>query len=503
MKAIVIGAGIAGIGAAIRLQCMGFETEVFEANPFTGGKLSEIVQEGYRFDAGPSLFTLPEMVTDLFRLAGENPEEHFPYIKLQTIAHYFFEDGTFIRAHADPRAYANELAEKLGIDPNKIIRFLKASAEKYELTADIFLKTTLHRPQNFLRPALFKKVVKAIAHIGKLDFLRTMNQANQAMLQHPKLVQLFNRYATYNGSDPYRAPATLNVIPHLEHGIGAFFPKGGMHQISQSLVELARGKGVRFYLQSPVSQIITQGINGKKVATGVLVNHQLKQAEVIVCNMDVNNAYRQLLPHQKAPAKILNQPKSSSALIFYWGIKKTFPQLDLHNVFFSQNYQQEFAHIFDKKTIYHDPTVYINITSKYKPDDAPQGCENWFVMINVPNNTGQNWDELIPQAREYIIAKLSRLLNISIAPLIATEAVLDPRGIEQRTSSAMGALYGNSSNNRYAAFLRHANFSNKIKNLYFCGGSVHPGGGIPLSLCSAKIVADLVAEDFGIKISKL
>lgn len=500
MKAVVIGSGIAGIGAAIRLQCMGFETEVFEANAYTGGKLSEIVQDGYRFDAGPSLFTLPEMVTDLFRLAGEHPDEHFPYVRLDVITHYFFEDGTFLRAFAKPQRYAAELAEKLNIDGQKVLRFLESSREKYELTADIFLKSTLHRLNAFTRPQAIGKVAKAIAQIGKLDLFRTMNAANEAMLQHPKLVQLFNRYATYNGSNPYQTPATLNIIPHLEHGIGAFFPKGGMHEISQSLVRLAQRKGVKFHLQSSVSQIITQQSNGRKTATGIIVNGQTVEADIVVCNMDVTNAYRRLLPQEKAPDKILNQPKSSSALIFYWGIARSFPQLDLHNIFFSADYRTEFAHIFEKKTIGNDPTVYINITSKYKPDDAPEGCENWFVMINVPNNSGQDWDALIAQARKDIIAKLSRMLGTDIAPLIATEAILDPRSIELRTSSAMGALYGNSSNNRYAAFLRHANFSNKISGLYFCGGSVHPGGGIPLSLCSAKIVGDLVAEDFGAKL---
>lgn len=500
MKAVVIGSGIAGIGAAVRLQCMGFETEVFEANAYTGGKLSEIVQDGYRFDAGPSLFTLPEMVTDLFQLAGENPEEHFPYVRLGVITHYFFEDSTFLRAFADPQHYAAEIAEKLNTDGQKVLRFLESSHEKYKLTADIFLKSTLHRLNAFMRPQAIGKVAKAIAQIGKLDLFRTMNAANEAMLQHPKLVQLFNRYATYNGSNPYQTPATLNIIPHLEHGIGAFFPKGGMHEISQSLVRLAQRKGVKFHLQSPVSQIITKQSNGRKTATGIIVNGQTVEADIVVCNMDVTNAYRRLLPQENAPDKILNQPKSSSALIFYWGIARSFPQLDLHNIFFSADYRTEFAHIFEKKTIGNDPTVYINITSKYKPDDAPEGCENWFVMINVPNNSGQDWDALIAQARKDIIAKLSRMLGTDIAPLIATEAILDPRSIELRTSSAMGALYGNSSNNRYAAFLRHANFSNKISGLYFCGGSVHPGGGIPLSLCSAKIVGDLVAEDFGAKL---
>jgi phytoene dehydrogenase-like protein len=146
--------------------------------------------------------------------------------------------------------------------------------------------------------------------------------------------------------------------------------------------------------------------------------------------------------------------------------------------------------MFEQKTIFHDPTVYINITSKHKPDDAPEGCENWFVLINTPANEGQNWDEIIAQTKENVLKKISRILGQNIAELIECEEILDPRTIESKTSSAQGALYGNSSNNRFAAFLRHANFSSKIKNLYFVGGSVHPGGGIPLALSSAKIMSD-------------
>jgi len=179
-------------------------------------------------------------------------------------------------------------------------------------------------------------------------------------------------------------------------------------------------------------------------------------------------------------------------LIFYWGIRKEFPNLDVHNIFFSKNYQAEFEHIFKHKTIYHDPTIYVNIGSKGEPADAPASCETWFVMINTPNNIGQDWDKLTAETRKNVLQKLSRLLNTNIEPLIEVESTLDARSIEAKTFSSQGALYGNSSNNRYAAFLRHANFSKQFKNLYFVGGSVHPGGGIPLCLSSAAIASSLI-----------
>ena len=483
-KALIIGSGIAGIAASIRLAINGYQVEVFEANAYPGGKLSEIVIKGYRFDAGPSLFTLPDQVEELFRLAGKQPKEHFEYLKLDVACHYFWEDGKQLKAWSDVNRFAEEVETKLGEPASHIREALKRSAFIYDHLAPLFMHRSLHKFGTWTNP----QALKSYLRMGKLGIFSSMNKANEQQFSSPKLVQLFNRYATYNGSNPYQTPATLNIIPHLEFNIGAFFPKNGMHDITMSLYRLALSLGVTFHFNSPVEEILVE--NGK--ATAVLVKGKEIPADIVVNNMDMVNAYKTILKKQKQPRLLLDQPKSSSALIFYWGIKQNFPELDLHNILFSEDYKTEFDHIFRRGTIYHDPTVYINITSVYKTDDAPVGCMNWFTMINVPNNQGQDWDVLIAEARKNIISKINRILKTDLDPLIEVEEILDPRTIESKTSSAQGALYGNSSNNKFAAFLRHSNFSSDIKNLYFCGGSVHPGGGIPLSLLSAKIMCEMV-----------
>ncbi len=484
-RAHIVGAGIAGIASAIRLANKGYHVDVFEANDYPGGKLSQIEQDRYRFDAGPSLFTLPELVEELFELSGEHTEDHFQYQRLPVNCHYFYEDGTFVEAFADPDAFAQEIAAKTDEPSENVTQALQQSAFLYDRLADLFMKRSLHRWQTFAN----RQALRSYLSLHQLDFFRTMDKANAQRFQDPRVVQLFNRYATYNGSNPYETPATMNIIPHLEFNIGAFFPTQGMYSITTSLWQLAERLGVQFHFGAKVDKIL---LNGKKVI-GTQVSGERHEADMVVSNMDVVSTYRKLLPHVTPPTRLLKQPKSSSALIFYWGIQQEFPRLDLHNIFFSQDYQAEFKHIFQDKDIHSDPTVYLNITSKYKPDDAPAGCENWFTMINVPNNSGQDWDSMIDRARDNIVEKLSRMLNTDVGPLIANESILDPRSIESKTSSSQGALYGNSSNNRYAAFLRHANFSRRFPGLYFCGGSVHPGGGIPLSLLSAKIMADQVA----------
>jgi diapolycopene oxygenase len=199
------------------------------------------------------------------------------------------------------------------------------------------------------------------------------------------------------------------------------------------------------------------------------------------------------LPDHDIPGRVEKQERSSSALIFYWGMEKKFDKLGLHNIFWSEDYQKEFSLLFEKKEITDDPTIYVNITSKHEKSDAPEGCENWFVMVNAPHVAGQDWEKTELETRKNILEKLSRMLGMDVEPFIKTERVLNPPTIESQTSSHLGSLYGTSSNDRMAAFLRHPNFTSKIKNLYFCGGSVHPGGGIPLCLLSGKIVSDLAS----------
>ncbi len=489
MKAIIIGSGIAGLASAVRLARMGLEVEVYEANGYPGGKLSEFVINGFRFDAGPSLFTLPNLVTELFTLCGKNPESAFPYFQLEKSCNYFYEDGTSFSAFHDKNKFAQELSQKIQLkDSSALFHYLNKAEYRYNLTYPIFIENSLHKFKNYLN----FNTVKGIINSYKLNPFGNMNRENKQLLDNPYLVQYFNRFATYNGSNPYQAPALLNMIPHLEHNIGTYFPKGGMHQITTGIFELAKEQGVTFHFNNKVKSIKTS--NNKVV--GIQTNDGIKYADIVISNADIHTTYRQLLKDTAAPEKLLQQEKSSSALIFYWGINRSFEELDLHNIFFSNNYEEEFNSIFKLKTIYHDPTVYINITSKYKVNDAPKGCENWFVMINVPHHSGQHWDSLINDARNHIINKLNRMLNINLQELICAEHMLEPRTIESKTSSFGGALYGNASNNKYSAFLRHKNFSSSIKGLYFCGGSVHPGGGIPLCLNSAKITTKIIREEY-------
>ena len=457
-RAIVVGAGIGGIATAIRLRAKNYNVLVFEANEYPGGKLHSKQVNGYRFDLGPSLFTMPHFVDELFQLHQKNPKDYFNYIQKDTVCNYFWDDGTRFSAKSQKETFIKNASKE------NIADYLNRSSKKYDLTASLFLEKSLHKLSTYLS----KDTLKAILQLGKLDINTSLDHSNKKAFKSEKLVQLFNRYATYNGSSPYQTPGIMSMIPHFEMHYGTFFPKGGMHQITQSLYNLAKDIGVEFKFGQAVEEI--KVVNKK--AKGVQSQNNFYESDIVVSNMDIYPTFKKLLSGQKQPKKVLQQERSSSALIFYWGISKSFKELDLHNIFFSADYQREFKHIFEEKSLYDDPTVYINITSKEEPSDAPENHQNWFVMINAPGNYGQDWETMIKESKKNILRKLNNILGIAIEQYIDSEFILDPVGIENNTSSYRGALYGAASNSKFSAFLRHPNFSSSINNLFFCGGSV-------------------------------
>lgn len=485
MKSLgIIGAGVAGIALAIRGAKKGYQVTVFDKNPYPGGKLAEITLNGFRFDAGPSLFTQPHLVDELFELCGKNPRDYFSYRRLDPICNYFWEDGTSLTTHQDPQKSIAEIAEVLQEDPAAIANYFGHFKHAFEVVQPLFLEKSLHKLSTWTN----KDAFKGYMNLPRLGIHTTMNAFHENRFKNPKTVQLFNRYATYNGSDPYQTPATLTVIPHLEYHLGAYFPNGGIVQIIRALVTLAKEEGVAFHLEEAVEEI---SVNGNEISE-IKTNKGSYQFDWVGSNSDISPLYKKLFKAEEVriPDKLLSQEKSSSGIIFYWGVKGNFPMLDVHNIFFSKDYKAEFEAIFKHKTLYEDPTIYLHISSKVEKNDAPEGGENWFLLMNTPHNIGQDWEKWVPQMKQFVIAKLNRMLGIDLEPLIVSEDHLDPVRIEQRTSSWGGALYGNASNNAFSAFLRHPNFSNRIKNMVWVGGSVHPGGGIPLSLSSAKIASE-------------
>lgn len=266
-----------------------------------------------------------------------------------------------------------------------------------------------------------------------------------------------------------------------------------MFSIAEELYKLATRHGVEFRFGEKVEKIVV----ADKKASGIETDKGAYSYDLIVSDVDVRYLAENLIVDYPLKKRLRRAQPSSSALIFYWGVDFESNDMELHNILFCNNYKSEFDAIFNQKTISSDPTVYIFISSKIVKQDAPAGCENWFVMVNAPSDSGQDWENLIADTRKNIIKKINDRLSIDITSHITSELVGSPLTIEQNTMSAAGALYGASSNSMWSAFLRHPNHIKEIDHLYFVGGSVHPGGGIPLCLASAKVVCKQINEKYG------
>ncbi|MGB1080840.1 MAG: phytoene desaturase family protein, partial [Flavobacteriaceae bacterium] len=277
-KAIVIGAGIGGIATAIQLAKKGYEVEVFEANDYVGGKLSTFSLGDFRFDAGPSLFTMPQFVDELFRLCNENPADFFQYKRKEIACKYFWGDGIKLTAYGDTERFTQEVEDKLHVPRATLKRYLAKAKKKFDRTRPLFLERSLHKWRTYLR----KETLVGIAKYFSFEIDTSLNSVNQDQLQEPHLVQFYNRFATYNGSNPYQTPGMMTLVQHLEQHYGTYIPKKGMGDISQSLYELAKRQGVTFHLSTSVDKII---VENKKVV-GIVADGKLHKADVVVSNMD-------------------------------------------------------------------------------------------------------------------------------------------------------------------------------------------------------------------------
>lgn len=491
LRIAVVGAGIGGLAAAIRLAHAGHRVDIYDQRDAVGGKAASRQLGAYRFDTGPSLFTLPWVFRDFFSRVDRRLEDYLSLIPLEPLCRYRWPDGSSLDSSAITDHFA-AAAEGLSAGSGQELRaYLDRATRLWRTAGELFLCNSLHEADTYLH----KAGLASILRLPGIGIGRSLHHANAQAFTDRRMIQLFDRYATYNGSDPFQTPSTMRIIPHVEYCWGGWAVKDGIISVARALERLALEAGGRIHLGSPVQRILTTGGSRPRVEA-IQVENETLGYDLVVSNADVLSTYRRLLELPTAPEarRYSRLEASSSGIVFLWGMKRRFPELLSHNIFFSADYRREFAEIFSGKGAPADPTVYVNITSKTSPADAPSGSENWFVLVNCSANRGQSWPEQVASSRARVLAHLGRSLGCSLEECIEVEDNIDPTGIERETGSSAGSLYGIASNQPLAAFLRHRNRSKRIGGLYFAGGSAHPGGGMPLALLSGGIVADLVEK---------
>ena len=505
-RVAVIGGGLGALSGAIRLAQLGFSVQLFEKNPKIGGKVNEVILRGYRFDTGASLLTMPFVIDELFDFAGFKRSDYLDFVPIDPICRYFFPDGSMMDASADKAKMETAIAQLSPNDVKAYERFLKYAERIHDLTAEIFMFTPIHEFKKLMRPRYFRTLFR----LHQIDPFRTVHQSVSRFFSDPRLVQLFDRYATYNGSDPFQAPATLNIIPYIEYGLGGYYIKGGIYRLVEALEAVAHERGVQIRTSAEVERICCVG---NQRVNGVQVNGETVDADYVLCGADAVVAYHELIEgHQyqretENARHILNignrvfgfkvdqlEP-SLSGLVFLWGVNGKHPRLAHHNIIFSSDYNTEFRQIFKHQQVPDDPTIYIAITSRADAGHAPTDGENWFVLLNMPYLApGQMWEKEKVRMRAVVLDRLKQL-GFDIADRIEVEQIYTPEDFAELYASNRGSIYGVSSNSKTTAFKRLPNRSRLLKGLYFAGGSVHPGGGIPLVILSGKMAATLIAEE--------
>ena len=487
-KAVVIGGGIGGLCGAVRLARMGWDVHLYEKNSVAGGKMGRISEAGFYFDTGPTLITMPFVLEELFSFCGCSMDDYLSLVPVDPVCRYFYADTEPFDAVTDTAAMEESIGRRFPADRGRYARFMKYSRAIYDASLDTFITFPIHELRRMMR----LRNLRLLPSLFRIDALRTVHRSVCRFFKDPHLVQLFDRYPTYNGSDPFQAPATLNVIPHVELGLGGFYIQGGLYTLVRALKDLAGMLGVSIHTNTEVTEIFHQG--GR--VTGIRAGIDTVAADSVLCNADVVYSHQALLPGLGSEAKRLSRLEPSlSGIVFCWGVRGHFQSLAQHNILFSRDYRKEFNQIFRQLTIPDDPTIYISVSSKADREHAPEGHENWFVLLNMPYvSPGHVWDgQTVSQIKTGILEKL-RTFGLDVEKDIVFERVITPKDFDVLFHSNRGSIYGISSNTAGSAFTRPPNRSRKIKGLYFAGGSTHPGGGVPMCMLSAKIAADLMQE---------
>jgi len=495
-RVVVIGAGMGGMAAAARLRVKGHEVTVVESADTHGGKLGTYRREGFTFDTGPSLFTIPAVYRDLFLKTGAPLEDSVELVALDPGFTYRFADGTDLpMPGVGVGAGAEVMAQVLGGQAGEDWRHLMRRAGRmWSTTRRPFLESPLTGMRDLVPMARDLSAVRTVAP------WQTLRRLGRATLSDWRARQLLDRYATYSGSDPRRAPAVLATIPYVEATFGAWHIAGGLRSLGDALRDRLDERGVRVRLSTPADRIrLTAGrVSGVELGGG-----ELLPADIVVANADARVVYGSLLGADAPPdplRRLARATPSLSGFVMLLAVSGRTPGLTHNNVWFPREYDPEFDSIFGRSPRpVDDPTIYACV-----PDDPamrPAGDEAWFVLVNAPRHSPGgheagtiDWDApgLADRYADRVLARLAER-GTDLAGRIRWRELRTPADLQRATGAPGGAIYGTSSNGPRAAFLRPQNAS-PVPGLFLVGGSAHPGGGLPLVGMSAEIVAGLVGR---------
>lgn len=493
-KVLVVGAGMGGLSAAIRLQNQGYDVEVYEKENIPGGKMHQIKTEGYTFDVGPTLVMMPSIYEELFHLANRNPEDYIPMVKLDPMYDVYFKGEPYRHYSLNSDLIdLMKMAETKGdINARGFLNYLSEIYERYQIALKYFITRPFRKKSDIYNPFMLLQALK----------LKTFNSADKMMasfMPDKDLQQMLSFQTLYIGVSPQTGPSLYNIIPMIELLYGVWFIKGGMHTMAISMAKIFGELGGKIHYNSNVDKVLTANNKVK----GISVNGVEINGDYVICNADFPYAITELIEDNNlrgkyTKEKIDKMEYSCSCLVFYWGVEGEFKDLETHTFVISEDLDDNLKSIFDGRKIA-DPSVYLHIPSKADPEMAPKGNSSFYVLIPVSEleTAKYKWnDDTIDYYRQKTFDTLSKLPGLSnIRNDIRVENVFTPEDFKERFNAYRGATFGLQPTLRQSNHWRPQAKSMKCEGLYFTGSSTHPGAGVPIVLESGKICAEELRRD--------
>lgn len=490
--AIVIGAGIGGIAAAAHLARRGLRVTVLEKNSRPGGRCDTFSREGHAFDVGPTLFIMPHLFEAEFNALGSSTRELLELQRVDPTYRLVFDDGSGLSLTSDVRSMHDQLE---AVEPgsfNGFLRYLDEGNRHYNIATEKLVNRNFRTAGEFFslgNVPLVHSVKPLVPHYGHMA----------RYFKSPRLKAAFTFQDVYMGLSPFEAPATFSMMSYTELAHGAWYPKGGMYQVVEALVELARRAGVEFEFDTAVEKI---EVNGSQARGVILSDGRFLAADVVVANADLPYVYTSLLPDQAQAEAMYRKRYSCSTLSFFWGVDKPYPQLGPHTLFLADDYRDNFTSIIRDLGLPKNPSLYIHAPARLDPAKAPAGQDTLIAIVPVGHLSGngheKDWESLRDQAREAVIKRLALLGIADLESHIKFEVSYNPLSWRKRYNLVKGATHGLSHNLLQLGYFRPHNRHACYSNLYFVGASTHPGTGVPTALVSARLAAERITDEMGI-----
>src|ERR1035437_1053809 len=488
-SAVIIGAGIGGIATAIYLAKNGYSVTVFEKNSTPGGRCGQMVRDGHRFDLGATMLVMPEIYQEIFKSLGIPLFKNNEIKPLDNLYKIYFDNNDVLAFTTDKEKMKIQLEK---IEPGSFEKSLKYVADGYEIFQIGMNKLIGRNFDNIFQFVNFKNVgmlIKLKTYISNWRYVKKFFRNS-----HLRMAYTFQNI--YVGQSPFDSPALFSMVPAAELTEGSFFPKGGMYTIVKNLLSEAVSSGVIFHYNEPAIKI---RVTGNKAESIIFENGSEVKADIIVANADLPYVYRKLLPDRGKSRRLDRMKYSCSAICFHWGLDKVYSQLGHHSVFLSDEFREGLDRIFKDKSISDHPSFYIHAPVRTDPTAAPDNQDTLSFIVgagNIDKKKNQDWDDLKKETRKAVIQRLKQLGLEDIEEHIKFEICYTPESWESACKISRGSVFGSLAHNLLQmGYFRPHNQHSRYKNLYFVGGSTHPGNGIPNVLLSAKLTAERILNN--------